>query len=337
MSGYTRVHRLLKIITLIQGGTGWTPERLAKECDVSERTIYRDLHELEGVGIGVTFDRASGSYRIPREFFLQPVELTAREALSLAVLCEQIAGREQIPFLNPANQAMAKILAVLPPGLRDEVRAGSGSIVVQTARTAPADGHEDMYDRVQHAIAERRALRCRYDSLSGSGEDETFIFRPYALYFAVRAWYAVGFHGGRGEVRTLKLSRFSMAAPTDEAYEIPDGFSLDQMLGNAWRMIPGERDYAVELRFSPDFAETISEVLWHRTQSLEHHHDGSLTFRCTVSGLGEIQWWVLSMGPHCEVIAPRELRDLVKGKALATAAMYVREDGVEPGPPRADA
>jgi len=324
---YTRVHRLLKIITLIQGGPGWTPERLAEACEVSVRTIFRDLNELEGAGIGVEFDRSSGSYRIPKDFFLPPVELTAKEALALSVLCEQIGGREQIPFLGPANQAMAKIQAVLPAGIREELNIRSGAIVVQTARAVPGGEYEDMYERVQRAIVERRALRCQYESLSGAGDGEVFEFEPYALYFAVRAWYAVGYHSGRGEVRTMKLGRFTLATPIERVYEIPADFSLDRMLGNAWRMIPGDRDYEVELRFSADFAETISEVLWHRTQSIELREDGGLLFRCVVSGLTEIQWWILSMGPHCEVIGPPELRALIKGKALATAAMYVREDG----------
>ena len=105
MAEYTRVHRLLRLLTLIQGGTGWTPERLAEECEVSVRTIYRDLKELEGAGIGIEFDRSAKTYRLPQDFFLPPVQLTAREALSLSVLCEQVAQREQIPFIRPAVQA----------------------------------------------------------------------------------------------------------------------------------------------------------------------------------------------------------------------------------------
>ena len=69
-------------------------------------------------------------------------------------------------------------------------------------------------------------------------------------------------------------------------------------------------------------AETIADTLWHKTQQLEDHDDGSLTFRCTVAGLDEISWWVLSMGPHCRVLAPDELRDRVRQAAMDTAALY---------------
>ena len=50
--------------------------------------------------------------------------------------------------------------------------------------------------------------------------------------------------------------------------------------------------------------------------------DRSLIFRCTVDGLDEIVWWVLSMGPHCTVRKPVELRDLVAEMASRTANLY---------------
>jgi predicted DNA-binding transcriptional regulator YafY len=322
MPDYTRVHRLLRVLTLIQGREGWTPARLAEECGVGIRTIFRDLNELEGAGIGIEFDHTAKTYRVPRDFFLPPVQLTAREALSLSVLCEQVAASEQIPFVRPAVQAMEKIQASLPLDIRDEIAKVSEAVYIQIARTMPPDGHEDMFDRISHAITTRRVLRCRYESLSGDGDGEEFAFRPYALYFAVRAWYAVGHHGGRGETRTLKLSRFVGATATDEAYEIPEGFSLRSHLGNAWRMIRGEPTCEVVLAFDESFAETIADTMWHRTQRIEAREDGGITFRCTVDGLDEIVWWVLSMGSACRVIEPAELRERVRAQATAVAAMY---------------
>lgn len=322
MADYSRVHRLLKILTLVQGGGSWTPDRLAEACGVSARTIFRDMKELEGVGIGIGYDQRTGGHKVSQDFFLPPVHLTARESLALTVLCEHVAGREQIPFTKPAWQGLQKIRAVLPIDTREEVSKAAESVVVQTAKSEPADGHVDMYERIHEAISMRRALRCRYESLRGSSNGEEFEFEPYTLYFAVRAWYAVGLHGGRGEVRTLKLSRFAMATPTERVFEIPEDFSMESVLGNAWRMIRGEPEYDVELRFDPTFAEVIGDTLWHRTQKLEEHGDGSLTLRCRVAGLDEIVWWVMSMGPHCEVIKPAELREMVHEKARAMVGMY---------------
>lgn len=324
-SRYGRIHRLLKILALVRSGRAVTPHDLATACGVVERTIYRDLKEIEGAGFPVRFDAANNRYEFAGDLFLPPVQLTTDEALSLAVLCEQIAGAGQVPFTAPAWRAMDKILAALPTPIKAEVDAVADVVCIHTARSVPPDGYESVYDRVRTAIATRRCLTCRYDSLNPDSDNgEEFDFDPYALFFSVRAWYAVGFHHARGAVRTLKINRFSSVTLTSRSYEIPDDFSIDTQLGNAWRMMRGDRDYEVAVRFDPEFAETIVETLWHPTQEIDYEDAGSVVFRCTVSGLEEIVWWVLSMGPHCEVLEPAELRDRVRTAADATAARYGR-------------
>lgn len=323
MTHATRVHRLLKIIALIRAHPGMTPARLSTECSVGERQIFRDLNELQAAGIPIQFDHATGGYRVSGECFLPPVQLTPEEALAISVLCEHIAQTEQIPFTRPAWAALTKIHANLPESVRDDIGKLVGSMVVRTAQSVPSDGQTSVYEKIQHAIATRTALRCRYDSLNPeTNDDEEFDFEPYALFFSVRAWYAVGYHAGRDAIRSLKLSRFTAITPTARPYKVPADFSLDAHLANAWRMMPSDRDYQIKIRFSPAFAETVTETRWHRTQQVEFEQDGSAIFQCTVSGLDEIVWWVLSMGPHCEVIYPPELRDRVRGLARDTAALY---------------
>lgn len=322
MARYTRIHRLLKILTLIQSGQKTTSAELAEECSVDERTIYRDLNELQGAGFQVTFDRSSKSYKVARDCFLPPVQLTIQESLALATLCEHIAQPEQIPFTRPAWDGLSKVLAAVPPSLLDEITESRKQIVIKTAAASPNDGHHDIYERIQLAIAKNRTLVCQYESLSSNGEPgEEFDFEPYTLFFSVRAWYVVGLHHGRGEIRSLKLSRFCSVTLTEKPYSIPETFSLDHHLGNAWRMMRGE-EHRVELWFTPHFAETISDTIWHKTQEIDYHPDQSVTLRFTVAGLDEIVWWILSMGPNCKVIGPNALRERVLGLVEETSMQY---------------
>src|SRR5690606_35259585 len=90
-------------------------------------------------------------------------------------------------------------------------------------------------------------------SSGASVEGVPFDFDPYTLFFSQRAWYAVGHHGGRGEVRCLKLNRFTRCELTQRRYTIPQGFSLRDHLGKALRMIRGRRTHRVELWFDPSF------------------------------------------------------------------------------------
>jgi len=335
---YTRIHRLLKILTLIQGEDDWTAERLSDACGVAVRTIYRDMKALEGAGIPYFHDGETKGYRVRRDFFMPPVELTLDESLALVALAEHIGEQEQVPLTAPAGKAIAKVRCQLPASIRQELSDLDGHLKIHLAAAGPHEGIADVYERVRSAIATKRVLSCSYTSVERSlrdgdaaegGEEEVFEFRPYALLFAQRAWYAVGHHGGRDGVRKLKLNRFTMVKPTDRPYAIPDDFNLDDELGHAWRMIRGDTRYDVELHFDREFAETLADTHWHATQQIDWHDDGSITFRCTVDGLDEIVWWVLSMGPHCEVKQPPELAARVKELAAGIVGRY---DGSEEKP-----
>jgi predicted DNA-binding transcriptional regulator YafY len=323
MPNYTRVHRLLKILMLIQSRSVCTPGGLAETCGVHERTIFRDLNELEHIGIPIHFNSQTSGYEIAREFFLPPVQLTPDEALSLLVLCEHVAKAEQIAFLKPAWKALEKVMAVLPPSVRDEVTALRETMIVHTAKSMGTDGTDDVYDTMQQAISRRQSVVCRYESAGTEEGGSEFDFEPYALLFSVRAWYVIGYHTEREAIRTLKLNRFTKSTVTHRTFDVSPKFSIENYLGNAWRMMRGDVEYDVEILFDAKFAETISDTRWHATQQVEFADDGSATFRCRVAGLDEIVWWVLSMGPHCTVVQPAALRNRVRECAERTAALYV--------------
>ncbi len=78
------------------------------------------------------------------------------------------------------------------------------------------------------------------------------------------------------------------------------------------------------VRFSKLVARNVAEVSWHKTQRCEFQADGSLDFHVTVSGLGEITWWVLGYGDQAEVIKPPQLRALVAERAARVVERYGR-------------
>lgn len=316
------LHRLLAMAVMFQGRQTWTPQKLAERFGVAERTIYRDLKKIQGIGIPVVFDRAKGTYKIDGAAFLQPIQLSADEALALIVLCEDLAGREQIGLLKPAYSALAKIEAQLPEALREDVGKVMDKMMIQLARSSEHEDERGADRLIRQAMAEGRALEIEY-RVPGRKSAESFLLEPYGLLFGHRAWYVIGRSGKHDAVRTLKLLRIRRATLTERKYAIPEDFTIGSHLGNAWMMMRGERDQDVEVRFNAgSFAENIIETRWHQTQKVQAHADGSVSLHFKVSGLDEIQWWVLGMGPSCRVIKPAELADRVKDLAVRTAALY---------------
>jgi predicted DNA-binding transcriptional regulator YafY len=322
---YVRIHRLLRIVILISGEKGLNATRLAERCETSVRNIYRDLQVIETTGIPVSHDRETDGYVIRRDFFLRPVDLTLQEAMALLILAREVGANEQIPHVAQAKRAAEKLLAILPRSIAEVLNELMPCTAVALARSS----HEptiDVYDSMQHAIHSRRALECEYESPNRKATEDAgrFRFDPYALYFGQRAWYAVGLHHGRGDVRTMKLCRFTRCTSLDKPYLIPDGFSLEKHFGEAWRMIPSKTKtiHPIKLWFDPEFAENIADTHWHDSQEINWLPDGSIHVTFKVDGLEEIVWWIMSYGHHCKVIEPPELLARVAELHEQAAGLY---------------
>jgi proteasome accessory factor B len=308
---YTKVHRLMQIISLVQTQRGWTTKELARELGTTGRTIFRYINQLRELGIPIENTPNNNGYTIRGTYFMPPVQLTIEEALAMSALCETLADSGAIPFIRPASMAIHKIQSQLPLSIRQELTQRLQTMQLKTSPTMDEEGYKDVYDTAQSALLKKKILECKYESIGGGSEDEIFLFHPYALFFGTRAWYIVGYHEGRDAIRTLKLSRFLRMDMTKHSSEVPASFSLEKHFGNSWIMIPGKKDYKVEIKFEHPFSLTVSDTRWHATQEIEWHNDDSCTFKCTVSGLDEIVWWVLSMGPNCKVLKPKELSERV--------------------------
>jgi predicted DNA-binding transcriptional regulator YafY len=320
----SKIHHLLRLILLLQQDRAGNAGQLAESLGVVQRTVYRYIDALKEMDLPIRYDASERRYRLGREYFLPPVHLTPSESLALLALVEQVAGSEQVPLTRPAMLAIEKVRSRLNGKVLRELGDTPDRIHIRLAAGSDADPEQlqDVYDRVARAIRDRRKLRCRYDSVNGTGSD-WFVLQPYHLWFEQRAWYCVGLHETHGEVRNLKLNRFSAIELTASPYAIPDDFSIEAHRGDAWRMVRGGRTFDVSIHFAREVAETVTDTRWHPTQrDFEYHDDGSVTFRCRVDGLDEICHWVLSYGAWAKVIEPGELAERVAAMAAATAARY---------------
>ncbi|MFG0257413.1 MAG: helix-turn-helix transcriptional regulator [Phycisphaerales bacterium JB043] len=324
---YSRIHRLLRILLLTQSSEGWTPAKLAEECATSVRNIYRDIKELRGAGVPIAFHSDAGGYAIDSAFFLPPTNLDEHETLALSLLCRHVVDSNAIPCLTPARRAFSKIHSQLPEHVRQHVTQAHDRFSIRLPPTESHDGIHDVFTRVQASIASCRALLCQYDGVcqrSGRHPSEPFEFHPYALMFAGRAWHAIGHHANWRRVIDLRLSRFERLEPTDGSFTIPDEFSPDAYFGNAWEIRCGRTTHRVRIEIDTRALHDVLDIQWHHTQATIEQDDSTAILSFTVDGLDEIGSWVLSLGTHCRVLEPLELRERV----LDTAASILRDHKV---------
>ena len=319
----SRIYRLLKLVTMLQSGKGYTAAELAIELEVSRRTVFRDLNMLELAHIPYYFDEQAQSYRINQHFFLPPVNLTLPEALSMLLLTGRLRTR-QLPLMSHSSRAALKLESALPASIREHVGSLLDRVNVSMSPVSRHEGLDDLFEQLAGAVREKRICRLVYLSFHEQRQLVTFI-HPLRLTFHARAWYLIAYSAQHKEARTFKLGRIRKLTVTDRTFSWPCDVKVEEHFGNAWSMIPEGKLYDVNLRFDRKVAGNVAEVQWHPSQQVSWRDDGGLDFKVRVDGLGEISWWILGYGDQVEVQTPALLRRKIAGMARSLVARYAQE------------
>ncbi len=309
----SRISRVMQILTTLQAGKSYAVSDLSKMFGTSRRTIFRDLKELQAIGVPFHYDARTGGYTIEPEFFLPPVDLSLQEALGLLLLAHKTRDQIQTPFKNSVLWAALKIENNLPARIRQYCNTALQNISTRPCAQAPVThsaGLDKTFAQLQQAIVKKRKVNIRYHSLF-EGTIIDVELSPYHLLYNKRAWYVLGRSSLHKSVRTFKLNRIRELTTTQRCFVDGEKFDVYDYLGRAWSMIPEGRIYNIKLRFLPKVANNVAEVQWHSTQKVVRNSDGSATVEFRVDGIGEITWWILGYGDQVQVLAPKELRKKV--------------------------
>jgi len=306
----SRVTRVVKMLTALQAEEKCTVDDLAKLFNTSRRTVFRDLKELQAIGVPYRFDSANQSYAVDPEFFLPPIDLNLQEAFSLLLLVHKAGKKLQLPFRNSALLAALKIENNLPTKIRQHCSINLRNISTKTTPQAPMSQLDKVFAIIQKAIGKQQKLTLCYKSLFES-QIITTEFCPYHLLYNKRAWYVLGYSAMHKAIRTFKLNRIIEITMLDKLFIDAGGFDVDEYFGRAWSMIPEGRLYNIKLRFLPKVAHNVTEVLWHDTQLHQFQDDGSVIIEFRIDGINEISWWILGYGDQVQVLSPKVLKEKI--------------------------
>ncbi len=120
-------------------------------------------------------------------------------------------------------------------------------------------------------------------------------------------WYLIGHDEDRGDTRTFALSRLRGPVMSGETFTRPAGFDLQRYLRNSFQVMKGEGDYEVLIEFDAWATDLLRGRQWHASQKLSELPAGGSHLCLRLSGLEEIERWVLSWGIHATVVRPQEL------------------------------
>lgn len=306
---------------------GRTTAELARAVHASERTVRRDLHDLEAAGFPIEREHRGREvrYRLARAKALPNLPLTLDEALALHQAAVTAAILQNPAFHHPLESAVAKLLQALPPGVRNLL----GRIATAWSHRPPPSAGENL-PHILRVLAEQTADRCRvrlrYQSLEGEITER--VVDPYLLRQHGGEVYLLAHCHLRNQVRLFHTERILDAEPLDEEFTPPAGFDPEEEFAKSLGVFLGPEGHAV-VRFEGWAARYLARRPLHPRQEVLERSDGHLVVRVPVRGKAEITQTVLRFGPLAELLAPPDLRAHVATQARATAERYGRneEDG----------
>jgi predicted DNA-binding transcriptional regulator YafY len=301
-----RTDRLLAILLKLQRRGETRAQDLADHFEVSLRTVYRDVQAISETGVPVVATPGKG-YRLMEGYFLPPVAFTGDEAAALVLGGEFVRERVDPELRRAADQALAKLEAILPPARRDDVARWRGELTFASAR---APGDETRLAELRAAIRGRRVLRLDYWGYRRPAAESRHV-EPVSLVHSRDGWSVAGYCRSRQAGRFFRLERI-------QAYEVlPETFEL----ADRHRIGPGDdgpdESPEARVRFDP------SVERWVRERNLylfKREEDDVFVF--SLRDEHTLLHWLLGWGGQVEVLSPPSLRACLAEEARRVAARH---------------
>jgi predicted DNA-binding transcriptional regulator YafY len=324
-----RAARLIKMVLLLQSRPAMTAAELARELEVSERTVTRDAQALSEAGVPVYANRGrAGGYRLVGGYRTRLTGLARSEAEALFLSGVPGALRE-MGLEDAADAARLKVSAALLPSLRD----APDSAAQRFHLDAPAWFREPETPALLPAVAEAvwddRRIRAVYRRGEGTVERE---LEPYGLVLKAGVWYLCArVADGGGAFRTYRIDRFDAVEAQAERFTRDADFDLPgHWAGQAERFARSILRAEAVVRLSPEGVRRLRYAVDPTTARAalgdggEPDGEGWVTVTLPVESEEVAYAQLTALGAEAEVLAPQGLRERFAADAARLAARYGR-------------
>ena len=321
MSKYKPQHsRLLFIDRKIGEGRYPNCGTLAEEWEVSSKTIMRDLdymrYQLEAPLEYSAKHR--GYYYTEENFKLPAISIKESDLFAIYLAEELLQQYEGTPYFDSLHSVYKKIQDSLP---EKTALKSPGENTRFTVFPPPSTTiHHDIWQTVFKGLRTLKKLKIVYQP---PGQNPTI--REIDPYHAVRYdgdWYVIGHCHLRDEIRNFSLSRINQATLIDKTFIIPETFNFHEITRSRFGVHWGKAEEHVKIWFSPKVVPYILERIWHPSQEISYHEDGSIVLSLTVNHMLELKRWVLSWGMDARVIEPEKLASDIQSEVGGMSTLY---------------
>jgi len=296
------LERMLRIHQALQSGKNPNASTLARELEVSTKSIHRDIEFMrDRLDLPIEYDANRFGYHYTEEVSAFPtVQITEGELFALIVAEKALQQYRGTNFEKPLLSAIRKMEQSLP----DIISLNLAEPILNL----------EIFDALAKATSQRQQIELSYRK-PGRQQTESRFVDPYHLANINGEWFLFAYDHARQDIRTFVPARIRAIKRTGRTFARPQTFSLEKRLRDSFGVHSGEGHYDVVLRFNTRVADYIREKKWHESQRLRELKDGGVELRLKLSSLQEIERWVLSWGGDASVVKPSQLAEAVRRAA----------------------
>ncbi|RVU26284.1 YafY family transcriptional regulator [Streptomyces antnestii] len=325
-----RAARLIKMVLLLQSRPSMTAGELARELEVSERTVTRDAQALSEAGVPVYADRGrAGGYRLIGGYRTRLTGLARGEAEALFLSGVPGALRE-MGLEDAASAARLKVSAALMPSLQGASRTAAQRFHLDAPGWFQEPRTPELLPAVADAVWDDRVVRARYRRSAEEGAREVERkLEPYGLVLKAGVWYLCARVAGGGAHRVYRIDRFTGVVAGEERFERDEEFDLPGFWAErAEEFARSILRAEVVLRLSPAGIRRLPHVIEPasvaaaRESAGEPDGQGWVTVTVPVESEEVAYGQLFALGPDAEVVAPAGLRERIAEAARRMADRY---------------
>lgn len=319
-----RADRLVSLVLLLRQRGRLTADTLARELEVSTRTVLRDIEALSAAGVPVYAERGRhGGFALAPGFRTELTGLNHDEALAL--LAAGSGRGEQVFGLGSAlASAMRKVVDALPEGHPVTASDAAQRFLVDpqtdllSRRLVAEEVSGTAMVEVRCAVLAGHKLRIHYAATDQPPQWRTV--DPIGLVTVRDRGYLLATRAGAD--RTYRLSRVLAAEELPEAAQRPNRVDLDRI----WRersaqFLSGGDHVTVLVRVNPARREDLLDSAL-AVRAEEPGPDGWLRLEVTFQDSRHAEWALWQLGTEAEALTPQSLRGALHERAAAVAARY---------------
>ncbi|TDE90057.1 WYL domain-containing protein [Occultella glacieicola] len=323
-----RADRLVSLVLLLRQRGRLNAETLARELEVSTRTVLRDIEALSAAGVPVYAERGrQGGFALLPGFRTELTGLNHDEALAL-LAAGSARGAQVFGLGSALASAVRKVADALPEGHRTTMTDAAQRFLVEpetdllSRPLVTEEVSRDTMAQVRRAVLTGHKLRIHY---AAAGQEATWrTIDPIGLVTVRDRAYLLAMRSG--ENRTYRLSRMVAAEQLPEPAERPADVDLERVWRERCAQFLSGAHINVLVRVDPARRDDLLKSAV-AVRAEEPEPGGWLRLEVSYQDAWHAEWALWQLGADVEALAPASVRASLRSRAAAVSAHYERPGG----------